>query len=53
MGKMLRSNDDSPPEESIERTSAFARLVLTKVGGSCVYISKKEKKDSFIDVDPV
>lgn len=50
---MLRSNDDSPQEENVERTSAFARLVLGKVGGSCVYIAKKVTKGTFVDTNPV
>jgi hypothetical protein len=52
MGKILRSNDDSK-ENNADATSAFAKLVLSKVGGSCVYIEPKKTRGALIDTDEI
>lgn len=41
---LIRTNDDSKRKRDEPSASAFARQVLSRVGGSMVYIPPKDKK---------
>jgi hypothetical protein len=49
MGNFIRSNTDKTKE--VDNASAFARLALSKVGGSSVYIAPKNNR--LVDSDQV
>lgn len=52
MSKYLRTNEkDSNKETDVARASWFAQQVLSRVGGSCVYIAPKDKK--LVDLEPI
>jgi len=47
----LRTNDRK--QKSSVDASAFAKIVLSKVGGSCVYIEPKKTNKKLLDTDPI
>lgn len=53
MGKILRGNDDQRDDNVQNAASAFARLALSKVGGSSVFIEPKKTQGKLIDMDEI
>lgn len=52
MSRALRTNDDER-KNITSQASAFARVALSKVGGSSVYIEPKKTKTKLLDTDSV
>jgi len=53
MGKILRSNDDSKQQTNVDAASAFAKAVMGRVGGSCVYIEPHKTRGALVDTDEI
>jgi len=52
MGKILRGNTDRR-NETQNAASAFARIALGHVGGSCVFIEPKKTGGKLLDTDAI
>lgn len=51
MGRHIRSNYEPPSEANAIAASAFAQQVLSRVGGSLVYIEPKKVGRKFVDFE--